>query len=112
MNFYDNVHALVRDLKKTPEYSNYMALKEKVKADAKLSEGIKEFKEIQRMEQLKYINGNAMDEKVKQDLQQKYSLLIQNPLVVEFFQDEIKLDVLIADMQKILGDGLKEVLDF
>lgn len=112
MNFYDNVHQLVRDLKKTPEYSNYMALKERVKTDAKLSEDIKAFKEMQRKEQLKYINGKEMDVQVKSDLQQKYSLLIQNPLAVEFFQAEIKLDVLLADMQKILGEGLKEVLDF
>lgn len=112
MNFYDKVHALVRDLKDTPEYMNYMAIKEKVKANAELSEKIKNFRERQRAEQLKYINGAQMDEKSKADLQQEYSVIIQNPLAVEFFQSEIKLDVLLADMQKILGESLKDVIEF
>ena len=112
MNFYDKIHTLVKDLKDTPEYVNYMAIKEKVKADEELSEKIKKFREHQRSEQLKYINGAQMDEKTKNELQQEYSLIIQSPLAVEFFQAEIKLDVLLADMQKILGEGLKDVVEF
>ena len=112
MNFYDKIHALVKDLKDTPEYVNYMAIKAKVKADAELSQKIKNFRECQRAEQLKYINGTQMEETTKNELQQQYSLLIQNPLAVEFFQAEIKLDVLLADMQKILGESLKDVVEF
>lgn len=112
MNFYDKIHALVKDLKDTPEYVNYMAIKSKVKSDVQLAEKIRSFRERQRAEQLKYINGTQMDEATKNDLQQQYSLIIQNPLAVEFFQAEIKLDVLLADMQKILGEGLKDVVEF
>ena len=112
MNFYDKVHTLVRELKDTPEYVNYIQIKAKVKADSELSSKIKSFRARQREEQLKYINGSQMDEKVKNELQQQYSLIIQNPLAVEFFQAEIKLDVMLADMQKILSEGLKDVLDF
>ena len=112
MNFYDKIHGLVKDLKDTPEYVNYMAIKERVKADAKLSQKIKSFRERQRTEQMKYINGTQMDADVKNELQQQYSLIIQNPLAVEFFQAEIKLDVLLADLQKILGEGLKDVVEF
>ena len=112
MNFYDKVHNLVRELKDTPEYKNYVMLKEKVKKDEELCAKIKEFKELQRKEQMKYIGGEKIDENVKNELQQKYSLIIQSPLAVEFFQSEIKLDVLLADLQKILGEGLKDVLEF
>lgn len=112
MNFYDKVHGLVRELKDTPEYQNYIMLKEKVKKDEELSAKIKDFKEAQRKEQMKYINGEQMKEETKQELQQKYSLIIQSPLAVEFFQAEIKLDVLLADLQKILSEGLKDVLEF
>ena len=93
MNFYDKIHALVKDLKDTPEYVNYMAIKEKVNADVELSEKIKIFREHQRQEQMKYINGTQMDEQVKAALQQEYSLIIQSPLAVEFFQAEIKLEM-------------------
>lgn len=112
MNFYDKVHELIRNLKDTPEYQNYIRIKEKVKKDTELTAKIKEFKEAQRAEQMKYINGQQMADETRQELQQKYSLLIQSPLAVEFFQAEIKLDVLLADMQKILGEGLKDVVEF
>jgi len=112
MNFYDKIHALVRDLKDTPEYTNYMSIKEKVKSDSELNEKIKKFRERQRAEQLKQINGVKLDETIKTELQQEYSLIIQSPLAVEFFQAKIKLDVLLADMQKILGEGLKDVIEF
>ena len=112
MNFYDKIHALVKDLKDTPEYVNYITIKEKVKADVELSNKIKNFRTRQREEQMKYINGAQMDDAVKADLQQEYSLIIHSPLAVEFFQAEIKLDVLLADMQKILGEGLKDVVEF
>ena len=112
MNFYDKIHTLVRDLKDTPEYTNYMALKEKIKSDIELAERIRRFRVRQREEQMKHINGVVMDEAIKNELQQEYSLIIQNPLAVEFFQAEIKLDVLLADMQKILGEGLQDVIEF
>lgn len=112
MNFYDKVHELIKNLKDTPEYSNYIAVKQKVKANKELCSRIKEFKEDQRKEQLKCINGEALSEDIKNKLQQKYSLLIRDPLAVEFFQAEIKIDVVLADMQKILSDGLKDVVEF
>ena len=112
MNFYDKIHTLVKDLKDTPEYVNYITIKEKVKADSELSQKIKDFKQLQRAEQLKHINGQQMDEATKSELQQQYSIIIRNALAVEFFQAEIKLDVLLADLQKILGEGLKDVIEF
>ena len=112
MNFYDKIHALVKDLKETPEYVNYMAVKSKVKADEKLNGMIKSFKERQREEHIKYLNGQQLDEQAKNDLQQQYSLIIQNPIAVEFFQAEIKLDVLLADLQKILSEGFKDIVEF
>ena len=112
MNFYDKVHDLVRYLRDTEEYKNYINLKEKIKTDSKLSEKIMDFKQSQRQEQIKYINGEKISEEAKNEMQQKYSLIIQSPLAVEFFQAEIKLDVLLADMQKIIGEGIKEIIEF
>ncbi|MBR6641667.1 MAG: YlbF family regulator, partial [Clostridia bacterium] len=43
---------------------------------------------------------------------QLYSLIIQSPLGAEFFQAEIRLNVLLADMQKIINDGMKDILEF
>lgn len=112
MNFYDKIHELVKSLKETEEYKTYIKIKEEIKQDVQLSEKIKEFREEQRQSQMKYISGEELSEESKQEMQQMYSILIQNPKVVEFFQAEIKLDVMLADMQKIIGEGMKEIVDF
>lgn len=112
MNFYDKVHELVRDLKTTNEYKKYVELKEKVKQDSVLSEKIKTFREKQMAYQKEYLAGKDMDDTAKQEMQQLYSLIIQSPVAAEFFQAEITLDVLLADMQKIIGEGIRDVLDF
>ena len=112
MNFYDKVYELVRNLKLTNEYQKYVELKKKVKQDNVLSEKIKVFKEKQMAYQKEYLSGKEMDEKEKQEMQQLYSLIIQSPIATEFFESEISLNVLLADMQKIIGEGIKDVLEF
>lgn len=112
MNFYDKVHELVRDLKTTNEYKKYMELKKKVKEDNVLSDKIRNFKHKQMAYQKEYLSGKDMDDTAKQEMQQLYSLIIQNPIAVEFFQTEIALDVMLADMHKIIGEGIKDALDF
>jgi len=112
MNFYDKVHELVRDLKTTNQYKKYVELKSKVKEDNALSEKIRTFKEKQMSYQKEYLAGKDMDDAAKQEMQQLYSLIIQSPIAAEFFQAEIALDVMLADMQKIIGEGIKDALDF
>ena len=111
MNIYDKVHSLVKEIKDTPEYTNYIMIKEKVRKDADLYAKMKELKEEQKKEQIKYINGESISEETKKELQQKYSIIIRNPLAVEFYQAEISLDVLLADVQKILAEGLNDAIE-
>lgn len=112
MNFYDKVHELMRDLKQTEEYKKYMELKAKIKQDAELSSKIQAFREKQTEYQKQYISGVEMTDEAKQEMQQMYSLIIQNPTAAEFFQAEIRLDVLLADMQKIITEGVKDIVEY
>lgn len=112
MNFYDKVHELVRNFKETEEYKRYMDLKKKVKEDLALKEKIDTFRNKQMEYQKQYINGNPMTDGAKDEMQQLYSLIIQSPIGAEFFQAEIRLNVLLADMQKIINDGMKDVIEF
>ena len=111
MNFYDKVHELVRNFKETEEYKKYMDLKKRVKEDVSLKEKIDTFRTQQMEYQKQYINGTPMSEQSKEEMQQLYSLIIQSELGAEFFQAEIRLNVLLADMQKIINDGMKDVIE-
>lgn len=112
MNFYDKVHELVRTFKETDEYKNYIDIKKKIKANEEIAVKLKDFKAKQQQEQINYINNGKMNEDSQKALENMYSILIQNDDVRRFFEAEIKLDVLLADMQKIMGEGIKEMVDF
>lgn len=112
MNFYDKVYELVRCFKETEEYKTYMKLKEEIKKDAKYSNMLKEFKDKQTKMQMEYIESGKKDENAQKELENIYSLLIQSEFVRSFLESEIRLNVLLADMQKIIGEGLKDIVEF
>ncbi|MDD2627397.1 MAG: YlbF family regulator [Clostridia bacterium] len=112
MNFYDKIHELVRTFKEMEEYKTYIDLKTKIKKDERTSKELKEFKKAQQEAQLSYINTGEMKEEIQKELENKYSILIQKEEVRKFFEAEIKLDVILADMQKIIAEGIKEMIDF
>lgn len=112
MNFYDEVHEMVKNLKHTEEYTNYISMKAKIKENVDVYSKIKEFKDKQREQQLKYIEGVKPTEAEQQYMQNLYSIIIQNVDAAKFFEAEIRLNVLLADVQKILAEGIKDVLEF
>lgn len=112
MNFYDKVHEMVRALKETKEYKEYIELKNNIKKDEKIYSMVKDFKEKQRELQIKHINGTQMTDEEKLAMENLYSIIIQNETARKMLEDEMKLDVMLADMQKIVGDGIKELVEF
>lgn len=112
MNFYDKVHELVHELKKTEEYTTYIKIKEELMENQELYSKVKQFKDKQKEQHLKYLGGAKIEEEQLIDLQNTYSLLIQEEVIAKLFEAEIKLDVLLADIQKILGEGIKDIVEF
>lgn len=110
--FYDKVHELVRELKESDEYKNYLNLKEELKKDEKTYNMIKDFKKKQEEHQLNYLNGKDMSEDELQQMQNLYSILIQNESARKLLESEMKINVMLADMNKIIGEGIKEIVDF
>lgn len=112
MNFYDKVNDMISSFKQMEEYKKYIELKEKIKKDEEVSAKLKEFKDKQQTHQLEFINTGNLSEAHKRELENLYSILIQNEDVRKFLEYEMKLDIYLADMQKAIGDGIKEMLEF
>ena len=112
MNFYDKVHELVKCLKETQEYTEYLKLKEIVKSNTKNYEMLKDFKQKQQQQQIAYMNTGKIDEKEKKALENIYSILIQNEDSRKILECEMRIDVMLADMQKIVGEGIKDILEY
>lgn len=112
MNFYDKVHEMVRAFKDTPEFREYVELKNKLKEEKDAYDRLKDFKEIQKNYQMEYIDGKEQSKEKLDEMQNLYSIVIQNETSRKLLENEMKINVMLADMQKIIGDALKDIVDF
>ena len=112
MNFYDKVHEMVRAFKDTPEFREYVELKNKLKEEKDAYDRLKDFKERQKNYQMEYIDGKEQSKEKLDEMQNLYSIVIQNETSRKLLENEMKINVMLADMQKIIGDALRDIIDF
>ena len=112
MNFYDKVHEMVRAFKDTPEFREYVELKNKLKEEKDAYDRLKDFKERQKNYQMEYIDGKEQSKEKLDEMQNLYSIVIQNETSRKLLENEMKINVMLADMQKIIVDALKDIIDF
>ena len=108
MEVYDNANRLAKAIKDSKEYQEYKALKQELFIDLKLKEQVEEFEKIRYEEQLLAMQGEKQSEEKMQKL---YKILVQNPKVKDYFDKEVRFNVMIADVNKIIGEAIKDVLN-
>ena len=109
MNVYDEVNNLARALKECREFTEYKEAKDKVKSVEGLRTKIDEFEKIRYEEPLLALQGEKQSEEQMKKLQELYQILVQNP-VKDYFDKEVRFNVMMADVNKIIGDAIKDVL--
>jgi cell fate (sporulation/competence/biofilm development) regulator YlbF (YheA/YmcA/DUF963 family) len=112
MNFHDKAHELVKAFKDTEEYKTYIELKKIIVNDEKFYTMLKDFKTKQQAHQMEYMNTGKMNDESRKELENLYSIIIQNEQARKLLECEMRLDILLADMQKILAEGVKEIIEF
>jgi len=110
MKVYDKANELAQDLKNSNEYLTYKKIKEEVYANPELVDKIKEFDKIKYDAQVLAIQGEKQDEEKIKKLQELYEILLKEPKVKEYFDAEMRFNVLLADVNKIIGEAVKDVL--
>ena len=61
---------------------------------------------------MEYIDGKEQSKEKLDEMQNLYSIVIQNETSRKLLENEMKINVMLADMQKIIGDALKDIIDF
>ncbi len=112
MNFYDNINNLISSFKKTLEYTSYMELKDKLKQDENAYKKMKEFKDKQSEVQISYLNGKEVSQDVQNEMQNLYSIVIQNDDSRKILELEMKINIMLADVQKALGEAVEDIVKF
>ena len=111
MNPYDKVNELVRSIKDSEQVKEYMKLKQELYQDEKSKEMIKDFREKQTEVQSLLMQGKEADAEKMEKLQSLYQILVTNPKVKNFFDKEVQFDMMLSDIYKIIGEGLKDIIE-
>ncbi len=56
------------------------------------------------------IQQNNQNEDGIRKLQEIYQILMQDEIIKDYFDKQVKFNVLIADVNKIIGNAIKDVL--
>lgn len=110
MNVYDTVNKLAQEIKDSEEFKNYKKYKELIRANLEVNEKIKKFEMLRYEIQISAMQGLDKNEDKEKELQEIYTELLEKENVKEYFESEFKFNILLADVNKIIGDSVKEVL--
>jgi cell fate (sporulation/competence/biofilm development) regulator YlbF (YheA/YmcA/DUF963 family) len=114
MNVYDTANNLAEEIRKSEIFKKLKESKEKLYTDPEKKQLIDDFEklkqEVQIME-VKRQNNQEIDEQDKKEkLAKLYNVLIENKDIKDYFDYEISFNKMMYDINKIIGDTIKEVL--
>ena len=110
MNIYDTANKLAYEIKESDEYKKFKELKQEIAKDEEISGKIQEFEKVRYEVQLASIQGIEQENEKAMELQKMYVELIQNEKVREYFEVELKFNVILTDINKIIGEAVEDVL--
>ncbi len=105
MNVYDQARALMRALKESEEYREYMRLKDVAYEDATNSALLEEYKRLQFKLQAKMASGESLPDDDMQRLNQIGTLLQLNQDAGAYLLAEFRYQRLLADVFRILSEA-------
>lgn len=111
MNVYDTVNKLAQEIKDSEEFKNHKKYKELIKSNQEVNEKIKKFETLRYEIQISAMQGLEVNKDKEKELQEIYTELLAKENVKEYFDAEFKFNILLADVNKIIGDAVKEVLE-
>ena len=110
MKVYDEVNNLAKAIRESQEYLEYKEIKNELFADPDMKKKVEEFEKIRYEEQLLAMQGEEQSSEKMKKLQELYEILVKNEKVKEFFDKEVRFNVMMADVNKTIGEAIKDVL--
>lgn len=110
MNIYDTANKLAQELKQSEEYINYKMAKETLSLKPELKKKIEEFEVARYDAQITAMQTGKNDEEKTKKMQQLYIELVEDADAAKFFDAETKFNIVLSDVNKIIGDAVMDVL--
>ena len=110
MNVYDTVNKLAEEIKKSEEYVNFKLAKQAINLEPEYKIKISEFEKARYEAQIVAIKTGKDDENKMRHVQELYGELIQNQEASRYFDAEMKFNIMLADVNKIIGEAVRDVM--
>ncbi len=109
MYVYDEANNLAKAIQESKEYLEYKNAKEKVNSDVEMKKKIDDFEKIRYDVQVMSFQGKDDPEKMKK-LQDMYNILNQNKDIKEYFDIEVRFNIMLADVNKIISESVRDLI--
>ena len=110
MNIYDTANKLASEIKQSEEYMNYKMAKQAINLNLELKKQIEEFEKSRYEVQIEMMQTGKQDEEKMIKMQNDYKELVDIDDARKFFEAETKFNIIIADVNKIIGEAIREVM--
>ena len=110
MNVYDTANRLAQEIRTSEEYKGYKKLKDSLMSNVDTKKKIEDFEKLRYEIQLMQYTGEEKDEEKNKKLQEMYTISIEDKQIKEYFDLEVKFNIMIADVNKIIAESIKDVL--
>jgi cell fate (sporulation/competence/biofilm development) regulator YlbF (YheA/YmcA/DUF963 family) len=110
MNPYDKAHELARAIRDSQEFRALAELKKRVDADPEAKKMLDDFRRRQWEMETRRIMGETIAEEDQEQMRRLQEAVSLHNAVREYLEAEYRFGVLYSDMQKIIGDAVREVI--
>lgn len=109
MYVYDEANNLGKAIQESKEYQDYKRIKEDLNSNPEMKKKIDEFEKIRYDVQALSFQGKEDAEKM-QKLQEMYKILNEDAKIKEYFDIEVRFNIILADINRIISESVKDLL--
>ena len=108
-NIYNTANKLAKEIQESSEYKNYKKAREAVLSNPELKKKIEDFEQIRYDVQVLSMEKGKEDPEKMQKLQEMYAILVENKDIKDYFDLEVKFNVMVADINKIIAESMSDI---
>jgi len=109
MYVYDEANNLAKAIQESKEYQEYKKVKENLNSNPEMKAKVDEFEKIRYDVQVMSFQGKEDPEKM-QKLQEMYNILNTDKEIKEYFDTEVRFNIMLADVNKIISESVKDLI--
>ena len=110
MNVYDEMNNLAQAIKNSEEYINFKTAKQFINQNLELKQKVDDFEKSRYESQINILQNGKKEQEELKKVQEIYAEIIQIDEIKKYFEAELRFNVLLADVNKVISEAVKDVI--